>query len=127
MSNAKKTILIIEDEPSLLWVLGDKFSRDEGFNVLKAKNGEEGLNLALKKHPDLILLDIVMPKMDGIAVLKKLREDNWGKTVEVIMLTNLSGTEKIQEAKKYGSFEYLVKSNWTMADIAKKLKEKLGM
>ena len=125
MDNIKKKILIVEDETALLNILYNKLTR-EGFEVLSANNGEEGLEMAIKNRPDLILLDIVMPVMDGITMLKKLRtESEWGKDVKVIMLTNLSDSEKVAEAVLYGFHSYLVKSDWKIEDVVKKVREKL--
>lgn len=115
---------IVEDEVSLLEVLSDKFVK-EGFNVLQAKNGDEGLKVALAEHPDIILLDIIMPVMDGMTMLKKLREDSWGKDAKVIILTNLSDNEKTAQALDGGSDDYLVKSDWKIEDVVKKVEEKL--
>ncbi|OGH71913.1 MAG: hypothetical protein A3G00_00140 [Candidatus Magasanikbacteria bacterium RIFCSPLOWO2_12_FULL_43_12] len=120
----KKTILVVEDEISLLNALCDKLTR-ENFAVLEAKNGEEGLEVALREHPDLILLDIIMPVMDGITMLKKLREDAWGKNAKVIILTNLSDNEKVAEALEQKSQEYLVKSDWKIEDVVAKVRERL--
>ena len=78
MESLKKTILIVEDEPVYQEALVNKFNI-EGFDTLTAENGEEGLSIALEKHPDLILLDLQMPKMDGIEMAKKLRQDEWEK------------------------------------------------
>ena len=90
INDKKQTILIVEDELPLLKVYADRFS-DEGFLVLKANNGQEGLDLAIKEKPDLILLDILMPVMDGLTMMQKLRENTtWGKTVPIMLLTNLS-------------------------------------
>jgi DNA-binding response OmpR family regulator len=99
MTTSKKKILIIEDEKPLARALELKLTH-EGFEVKSAFNGEEGLEVALHEHPDLIMLDIIMPVMDGITMLKKLREANeWGKTVPVIFLTNLGADdEKIMKA-----------------------------
>jgi len=123
-----KKILIIEDELDMLEVLGDKFSA-ENFEVLKAKNGDEGLEVSLREHPDIILLDLVMPKMDGMTTMKKLREDEWGKTVPIIILTNLSATdEKLIMGMVEGEpMYYLVKSDWKIKDVVKKVKEALNM
>ena len=121
----KKKILIVEDEESLRGALRDKFAW-EGFDVLEAGDGEEGLKAALREHPDLILLDIIMPKMDGITMLKKLREDDWGKEAQVILLTNLSDNEKLSEALAQGTYDYLVKSDWKIADVVAKVRERLG-
>lgn len=121
-----KRILIVEDEPSLLTILVDKLNR-EGFSCLEAKNGEEGLKVALREHPDLILLDIIMPVMDGMTMLYELRKDPWGKDAKVIFLTNLSEAEKVAESLSQGVFDYLVKSDWKLEDIVIKVKEILGI
>lgn len=121
----KPKILIIDDETSLLSVLVDKFSQ-EGFEVSVAKDGQEGLNLALQVHPDMILLDIVMPVMDGMAMLKKLREDSWGKKAEVMLLTNLTDSTKIIESLHQDVTDYLIKSDWKLEDLVKKVSEKLA-
>jgi DNA-binding response OmpR family regulator len=125
MGEKKKLLLVVEDEISLAQALEKKFS-SENFEVLIAKDGEEGLAVALEMHPEIILLDIIMPKVDGITVLKKLREDSWGSTVPVIMLTNLSDAEKVAEATESGVYDYLVKSDWKIEDIVKKVNEKLS-
>lgn len=121
---SKKTILIVEDETSMLRALTDKLSR-EGFAVLEAKNGKEGLEIALKEQPALILLDIVMPVMDGMTMLKKLRADTYGKNVPVILLTNLNESEKIAEAVESGVYDYLLKTDWKIEDVVKRTKERL--
>lgn len=121
-------ILVVEDEADLREALVDKLTRD-GFNACEARNGEEGFNSALKEHPDLILLDIVMPKMDGMTVLKKLREHNeWGKHVPVILLTNLSADDDVMMRKvvKTEPSYYLVKSDWTIGDVIQKVRDALG-
>ncbi|MFH1233309.1 MAG: response regulator [Patescibacteria group bacterium] len=120
----KKTILIVEDENSLRMALRDKLTR-EGFGVLEAKNGKEGLDVALRKHPDLILSDILMPVIDGMTMLTQLRKDEWGKTARVIMLTNLSDNEKVAEAIKQESYDYLVKSDWKIEDVVAKVRQRL--
>jgi len=123
-SSKNKTILVVEDELSTLEALVEIFTI-EGFNVLEAKNGKEGLEVALKKHPDLILLDIIMPKMDGMAMLRQLRKDNWGKRAKVIILTNLSAVERTTEALDSRVYDYFVKANWKITDLVEKVKEKL--
>ncbi len=121
-----KKILIIEDEQSLLNALVSKFEKED-FAVISARDGEDGLEKALTEHPDLVLLDIIMPKMDGITTLERIRRDNWGKKVPVIMLTNLSDEKKVEEAIELGSRDYLVKSDWNINDVVKKVRSKLGM
>lgn len=120
----QNTILIVEDDLPVSNALLDKLTR-EGFQVLQAMDGEAGLEVALQKHPDLILLDIVMPKMDGLTMLKKLREESWGKEAKIIMLTNLNEVEMVSEAVEQGSYNYLVKSDWKIEDVVVKIKEML--
>jgi DNA-binding response OmpR family regulator len=122
----KKTILIIEDELPMLKALSDKFSL-EGFEILEAKDGAEGLKAAIEKKPDLIILDIFMPVMDGKAMFEKLREDAWGKTVPVIILTNLNPDDKtLDQLMKNGPSYYFVKSRWKLEELVGKVKKELG-
>jgi CheY-like chemotaxis protein len=121
----KQKILVIDDEPTLITAIVDKFTR-EGFEVLTAANGQEGLKTALKKHPDLILLDIIMPVMDGITMLSQLRKNLWGKNVKVILLTNLSDPGNAGEIIRKSVSGYLIKSNWKLVDVVKQVKEKLS-
>lgn len=122
-----KKILIVEDELDLRKALVDELTLS-GFVVLEAKNGKEGLACALKEHPDLILLDIVMPEMDGMAMMKKLREDVWGETAPIIMLTNLSANDKIiQGVVENEPLYYLVKSDWKIGDVIAKVEEVVGV
>lgn len=121
----RKKILIVEDDIPTINALVQKCDTTE-FEVLRAKNGKEGLFMALSEHPDVILLDIVMPVMDGIAMLKRLREDEWGKGAKIIMLTNLTDEIQVMEAVQNGVFDFLVKSDWKIEDIMEKIKEKLS-
>ena len=117
-------VLIVEDEEVLLNALSEKFKR-EGFEAYEAVNGEVGLETAKKEHPDLILLDLLMPVMDGLAMLKELRElDNWGKQVPVIILTNLSpeGNIAIDNMAKYEPAYYFLKTDWKIDDLVEKVK-----
>lgn len=121
----KKTILIVEDEEVLSNVLKAEVEK-AGYGVLTANDGEQGLQLALKEHPDLILLDIVTPKMDGLTVLRELRKDeDWGKKAEVILLTNVIDEESVAQAIEQGAFEYIAKSSVKMKDIVERIKSKL--
>lgn len=117
----KKTVLAIEDDQIFAKILAKEL-REAGFNVLLAKDGKAGLETALKEHPDLTLLDIVLPGMDGIEVLKQIRTDKWGKSALVIMLTQLGTAEKIAEALESGPLEYLVKSDYTIPEVVQKVK-----
>lgn len=126
MESIRKTILIVDDEQPLLDALEFKFEQ-EGFTVLTANNGEEGLSTALAKRPDMILLDIIMPKMDGLTMLGKLRENVWGKTAKVIMLTNLSDWSNTSKAVEHDVHDVLVKSDWKISDVVTQVKKKLGV
>ena len=124
MDKKKALILVVEDERLLIKALGDKL-RLEGFEVLEAHNGKEGLALAIEKHPDLILLDIIMPVMDGISMLQELRKDEWGKYASVLMLTNLTDADKTEESLKNGAFDYLIKADWKLGDLIIKIRTKI--
>ncbi|OGZ73790.1 MAG: hypothetical protein A2908_02075 [Candidatus Staskawiczbacteria bacterium RIFCSPLOWO2_01_FULL_38_12b] len=131
-SGGPKKILVIEeveDDDSLRDVLGEKFI-NEGFNVIKARNGEEGLKIALREQPDLILLDLLMPVMDGLTMMDKIRNDDgaYGKNVPIVILTNMQpDDDKIMSAvTKNQPAYYLVKSAWTMDQLVEKVKERLG-
>ena len=127
-----KTILIVDDEEPLRNALKDKLV-SEGFDILEAKNGQEGLEIALSKQPDLILLDIIMPVMDGLSMVKSLREEEKksgkmvGNQIPILFLTNLSDETALSEGQKEGVYDYLVKSSWTLEGIVKKIKEKLNL
>lgn len=124
MKQKNKSVLIIEDEKALLMILADKFRR-EGFFVYEAHDGEQGLAAAKKNKPSIIILDIIMPSMDGLTMLKKLREDKWGETVPVLILSNLSDPDQIDEANNQKAIAFLVKSNWGLDDVVAKVKETL--
>ncbi|HEY9585487.1 MAG TPA: response regulator [Candidatus Paceibacterota bacterium] len=122
-----KKVLIVEDEAPLRTAMADILVF-EGFTVYQAKNGLEGLEIALEQHPDIILLDLMMPVMDGLTMLGKLRQDQtWGKDVGVILLTNISDPEKIAQATDAGSYDFLVKSDWSIEDVVKKIKARLNV
>ena len=124
-------LLIIEDEKSLRGALVD-FLLLKNYIPLEAKNGKEGLEIALLQHPDIILLDLIMPEMDGMTTLKKIREDAWGAQVPIIILTNLSPTK--EQSSTIGTdltaidslTHYLIKSDWKLHDVVKEIEKILG-
>lgn len=118
----KKKILVVDDDENLLTVLVDKLSAS-GFDVTGAVDGKDGLKKALELHPEAILLDVLMPKMNGWEMLDKLRADAWGKTVRVIILTSLDATPDVANALKRGIHEYLVKTSYNLDDVVKMLSE----
>lgn len=117
-------ILIVEDEEVLRRLLVLTL-RGEGMSVLEAGDGKEGLSMALLHRPRLILLDIIMPGVNGVEMLKLLRQDEWGKTAHVMLLTNLGDIESMEITKSYGVNDYLVKSDWSLDELTEKIKEKL--
>ena len=120
-----KIILVIDDEKDLREAMTTALSY-EGFTVETAENGKEGLTKALTIQPNLIFLDILMPVMDGIEMLKLLRNDPWGKNVPVIVMTAVDSMEKIAEIVEQGSNEYLPKASTTLGKIVEKAKAHLG-
>jgi DNA-binding response OmpR family regulator len=124
METVPKKILIAEDDESLRSTLREKFT-NEGFSVLVAVDGEEGLASAKKEKPDLILLDIRMPKVDGIAMARELKKE--GFTTPIIFLTNLDDINHISEAIEINESDYLVKSDMKLDEIVKRAKERLAM
>lgn len=123
MDNNKK-ILIVEDEKMILDALKKKLE-SSGFEVDMAIDGEEGLRKSLEGDPDLVLLDIILPKMDGMTMLDKLRNEEKGKDIPVIILTNLDADTEFEESREKGVNDYLIKTNWTLDDVVKKIRERL--
>lgn len=124
MTSTLHCLLIVEDDTPLRNALVDKFTR-EGFSVSAAENGELGLSAMQSTKPDCILLDIRMPKMNGLDMLKSLRALPTGREVPVILLTNVNEVEQVSEALVLGVQDYLVKSSWRLDDVVQKVKEKL--
>lgn len=123
--NIAPTILIIEDNQDLVEMYRLKLSL-EGFRVETALDGEQGLLKAVETKPALILLDILMPNMNGFEVLKALR-NNSKSEAKIIVLSNLGQYENIREAKNLGATEYMVKANTTPTQVVDKIKEVLGL
>lgn len=124
----QKTILIIEDEKSLRSAMVD-ILRLKNFLPIEARNGKEGVTLALLKHPDLILLDLIMPEMDGMTALKNIRGNSWGEKVPIIILTNLSGPNEqlADDLLAHRLTHYLIKSDWKLHAIVEKIEEVLDI
>ena len=120
----KKHILIVEDEISLSSALNDKLT-NAGYEVALAKNGQEGLDEIKKHKPDLILLDVVMPVMDGMTMLRELRKDTESEAIPVIILSNLSDNEDVLHAMENNTYDYLIKSDISLEAVLEKVKNKL--
>ena len=121
-----QTILIIEDERDMREAMTDVL-RQNDFRVIAKTNGKEGLEAALTYHPDLILLDLLMPKMGGQETLKKLRQDPWGKQVPVIILSAMDDVANIGEGYAQHIVDYIIKSDVRLSDIVSKVKTALAL
>ena len=120
----QKTILVVEDEKDLREMVVEMLHQ-KNYLTLEAGNGKEGVNLALSKRPDLILLDILMPVMEGMTALKIIRANTWGAHVPVIIMTNLSATDEhmVEDMVTRKPMYYLIKSDWMISDVIKKIEE----
>lgn len=119
-----KTILFIEDESALQKTFGDLLDQ-EGYEMISALDGEIGLRLAKKEDPDLILLDLILPKVHGFEVLKKLKQDPKTENIPIIILTNLEGVEDVERALELGATTYLVKADYELEEVLTKIKKAL--
>ena len=119
-------IAIIEDDPVINQMYRMKFEAD-GFEVQLADNGQRGVALVESFKPDLILLDIKMPTMDGDAALAEIRKHNWGKDIPVIILTNLGEEEAPKTLRELGIHSYIVKADLTPREVVGRVKETLGI
>lgn len=125
MDSKNKTILLVEDDDNLAGVYETRLQA-EGFNTKRVANGEDALAAALQVKPDLILLDVMMPKVSGFDVLDILRNTPETQTVKIIMLTALSQDSDRERAKSLGVDDYLVKSQVVIADVVDKIKQHLN-
>ncbi len=122
MSEEKKTILLVEDDRFLSEMYATKLS-DGGFEVETAGDGQEALKIAKAKNPDLILLDIVLPKMDGFEFLQLLKNDATLKNIAVVILTNLGQKEEVEKGLKLGASDYIIKAHFTPTEVVAKVKK----
>jgi len=122
MSENSKIILVVEDDP-VLGVMYKTKLEAEGYTIVSAVNGVDGLNNAKQVKPDLILLDIMLPQLDGFSVLEELKEDAKTKKIPVILLTNLGTDEDKAKGKQLGAADYLVKADYTPEQISAHIKK----
>ena len=118
----KINILIVEDDVFLADLYKTKFTLD-GFEVYMAYDGEKGWELAQKKSPDIILLDLVLPKMGGFSVLENLKADSKLKDIPVILLTNLSQKADVEKGLQMGAVDYLIKAHFMPSEVVTKVKK----
>jgi DNA-binding response OmpR family regulator len=112
---------VVEDEADIREAMIDAMT-EAGFSVLTAKDGEEGLALAKAEHPDLILLDLVMPIMDGHEMLRRLRQDPWGQTARVIVLTSMDDVSNVASAHTGSITDYIIKAHTSLEDLVKQVR-----
>ncbi|NCQ16238.1 response regulator transcription factor [Candidatus Falkowbacteria bacterium] len=126
MVTLNKKILVIEDDAMISSMYKTKFAAD-GFAVAIAGDGEAGLKLARQKKPDIIMLDVILPRLDGFSVLEELKKDSATKDIPVIMLTNLGTEEDKVKGEKLGAVDYLVKASLTPGQVSQKIKTALNI
>jgi DNA-binding response OmpR family regulator len=126
MPDKKAKVLIVDDDAFLSGIYATKLEL-EGFAVVAARDGEEGLTVAARERPDLILLDVLMPKLDGFETLKRLKTDAETVDIPVIMLTNLGQKEDIEKGMQEGAVDYLIKAHFVPAEAVEKIKKVLNL
>lgn len=114
-------ILLVEDDKMILDMYTLKFFQ-EGYKVIQSENGKDALDAAKKEKPDMILLDIILPQMDGFTVLKKLKTDSDTKNIPVVLLTNLGQEGDVKKGLELGAIDYLIKANYTPSQVVEKVK-----
>ncbi len=120
----KRKILIIEDDKFLRDLITQKL-RKEGFNVIEAVDGEHGLKKVKDENPDLILLDLILPGIDGFTALIEMKKDPGLALIPVIILSNLGQKDDIEKGLKLGAIDYLIKAHFTPGEIIEKIKKVL--
>lgn len=124
-AETKKKIMIVEDDTFVMDIYQTKLVQ-EGFEAVAAINGLEAMKKLADLQPDLILLDIIMPYMDGLEVLKKIKSEERLKNIPIILLTNLSQKEEISQGLELGANDYLIKSHFTPSEVLEKIKKYLN-
>ena len=117
----EKTILIIEDDKFLRELIAQKLTK-EGYKMSEAVDGEEGIKKVKSEQPDLVLLDLILPGIDGFEVLSKMKEDSSLVSIPVIILSNLGQKEDVEKGLKLGAADYLIKAHFTPGEIIDKIK-----
>ena len=118
----KKLIILVEDDEFLAELYATKLKL-ENYEVILATDGEKGLKMIKEKKPDLILLDIILPKMDGFEILKAIKNEKELKDIPVILLTNLSQKDEVKKGLDLGANDYLIKAHFMPSEVVKKIKQ----
>ena len=121
-----KTILLVEDDPFLIDIYTTKL-KESGFSVKIATDGEEALQLIKEEKPDLMILDIVLPQVDGWELLRRIKSASESKNLKVIILSNLGQKEEVEKGLKLGAAKYLIKAHYTPSQVVKEVKQILKL
>lgn len=126
MGNNQKTILLVEDDPFLRELIAEKL-KAEGYTVKEAVTGERGLEQVKQEKPSLIVLDLILPGIDGFEVLRKMKQDTETSKIPVLILSNFGQKEDVKQGLDLGAFDYLIKAHLTPSEIVKKVNEVFGI
>ena len=113
--NGKK-VLVVDDEKAFRFLISKSLEK-AGYEVISAENGQEAVEKALRVHPEAILMDLYMPLKDGMTAVREIRQDVWGKTAQIVILTNVDYPESMRESQELKIEHYIVKSNQSLAGI----------
>jgi CheY-like chemotaxis protein len=117
-----KTILVVEDDTILRDLISQKLKKENKYEIVEAIDGEEGIKKARETKPDLVLLDLILPGIDGFGVLEQIKKDPETAKIPVIILSNLGQKEEIEKGLKLGATDFLIKAHFTLSEIVKKVK-----
>jgi CheY-like chemotaxis protein len=120
-----KKILLIEDEKIMIGLLEKKLTR-EGYDVSVAENGEEGLEMMRKLKPDIVLLDIIMPKMGGFEVMEEMNKDPELKKIPIVIISNSGQPIELGKARELGARDWLIKTEFDPQEVLEKVKKQIG-
>ena len=126
MNSSKKKILLVEDDPFLIDIYSTKL-KDAGFEVLVSDEGEEAIGKVKDENPDLVLLDIVLPEIDGWEILRRIKSDEKFKNLKVIILSNLGQKEEVKKGMELGAVNYLIKAQYTPSQVVEEVKKALKL
>ena len=124
MRNKMKRILLVEDDPFLIDIYSQKL-RKEGFEVEVISDGEEVLGALQNRKPDLLILDIVLPRLDGWEILKRINENHHLKDLKIVIISNLGQKEDIERGQELGALKYFIKAHFTPSQVAEEIKKVL--
>ena len=117
-----KSILLVEDDPFLIDIYSTKL-KESGFSVEVASDGESALHKVKEKEPDLVILDIVLPQLDGWEILRQIKSDPKLKNIKIIILSNLGQKEEVERGVELGAVKYLIKAHYTPSQVVEEIKE----